>query len=1736
MALPILPFLYMTAGSVALDHYGHKLFETLGWETDQRQEKKFLDTKSASDDLLAAYEARRKADPGFSGFRDEDEAIRSLYEMRKSRREETDTIPTFYGMSPISVASDVLVGGAAAGGKMGLKALWQAAPRIIGREAMESIASQAGAETASRLAGKVTDNKLAQVASTLLGGMAAPHLAYSARNVTRKARPTELDATTLEELKRVLSGGDVVAKGSEPTAIPGLVRPVRDASLDVGEGEIPPLENILRRREAPPASPASPPPLASRPSVWGRGGDPASARWRNRGRVDLGNLREILPVAPVVRSAEIPAPPPGKVEDLLSLPPSRVEQLLALPPGTIAEQKAIPLPRGRKGEGYGNAIPLPEWMDYDIPVEEGNYALHNAAKEVLANPDWKQGAKGIPRWRKESLSEGDLIQIVDEASSLIQKRHRNVPPEIIHEAVIRSLGGELDGQAASILDSAVRDRWQLGGVKKPLTEQVPSGTLFNGHKVESPILRNFLKRNPDTTTRLRDKIDVLESIMPSLEEQVRDNYRMVGMKVKPLVGEMPTEKLPDVWSGRIPKNLREARATLAHRLREGGNREGFDTVTQLSPKEFNQLLHEANSQLIYPLTGKDRLRHIREGMESTLGEAREKKRFLSMERSASLEQGGAIPSVEHLSGRRLGYNEPWEVPHSTIADEFRRTIDPGADKADLDLMSLLKSEHQLDLQADKAMAKANPPDPVADPAGFTRNLLQRLESPIENDPVGRQSLADFVAAVRETIPPDRLKIRGKDGKEVWAHPSYSIFGANLKNRTFKTLSKKDRRSVLDLLRYWRATDNYAKTLTGGYPPEIIRRAVAPDDYWRMVDKARGDIRRFDFAKKGSWKENAQTGTTEFVPSGRMRRYGAVVNDPSTGADFEIRPELGTLPEATLLESNSPYLGPVPLPLESLPDDKRILAEGAITRLQSKHNRQALEALEESKQIDWDQFDLDVLPESFGGNRLADSDLDSAAKRIAKMFGMSADETSGFVSDPLGVDLASSFEGFWKGFKKGAGSLLDVIPSAFRDSLPKPVRDIIDHGHSFRGSYLDRMDRALADLEKNLYRGVAKGDREKVANELLDYLSKNTDVPAKYKGTPVADALVRTKEIMIDLGEQMKRRGMIPETADTAAHLRRSYLAHNAKANWSKEHSAFTRGNYMDDPQAMAAAHEMAANYIARATKRGKKLTEEAALNHAVSELYRIANVRPPESISHRTLTAGQTTGASETLDDVTPAVREFLGEISNPINRAWLGVREMVEDITTHDNLEAISKLGGDILSDGPKKGFVLLEAPKTDGGRVTPRSAAMLQKRWGPLANKWVREDVAKELSRDAEHVSDLSKAWRIGLSIWKGNKVIYSPSTLMRNIIGNSILTRLGGMNLGDQAEAMPSALKELRAGFRGKGNDVFKAAERLGLFSGGYMKNDLDVLYKGYDAVLARGEGPLVTSMLMARRYLSDNPVGESLGNFFSASENLYKYMLFRDVLLRGRPTSWINPKVKRFSPEEAVKYAELYIGNYDNLPKAIKTLRSSVLPFASFPYIAGRAMLKTLSEHPENLFSTLSLGYMLKEVAKEAGFDLSLSDVFPFWDTVSGDADGDKLSDLKQIVTPSGPITLPLELATGKTMGRLVEDVTGIDMPFSMKIDDKVTHAARTLMPNIAPGNWQSMKAMRGVQEGRPEYILDAATGVDLESLGDPRRVRRAQAKIAREQEKMVQALGRAKTEKQKEKIRKKYQKRVAEMML
>jgi hypothetical protein len=242
------------------------------------------------------------------------------------------------------------------------------------------------------------------------------------------------------------------------------------------------------------------------------------------------------------------------------------------------------------------------------------------------------------------------------------------------------------------------------------------------------------------------------------------------------------------------------------------------------------------------------------------------------------------------------------------------------------------------------------------------------------------------------------------------------------------------------------------------------------------------------------------------------------------------------------------------------------------------------------------------------------------------------------------------------------------------------------------------------------------------------------------------------------------------------------------------------------------------------------------------------------------------------------------------------------------------------------------------------------------------------------------------------------------------------------------------------------------------------------------------------------------------------------------------------VKRFSPEEAVKYAELYIGNYDNLPKAIKTLRSSVLPFASFPYIAGRAMLKTLSEHPENLFSTLSLGYMLKEVAKEAGFDLSLSDVFPFWDTVSGDADGDKLSDLKQIVTPSGPITLPLELATGKTMGRLVEDVTGIDMPFSMKIDDKVTHAARTLMPNIAPGNWQSMKAMRGVQEGRPEYILDAATGVDLESLGDPRRVRRAQAKIAREQEKMVQALGRAKTEKQKEKIRKKYQKRVAEMML
>lgn len=1712
MALPILPFLGMAAGSIGLDYLGHKLAENYGWETGQRQEQKFYDVKSASDDLLSAYEERRRVDPEFKGFRNEDEALRSLYEMRKSRREETHTIPSPYNISPISIASDVLVGGAATGAKAGLKTLWRLAPAILAKEGFESVASQAGAETASRLTRKMTDNPIAQTVSALLGGMAAPHLAYSARRATRGAKKAELDPQTLDEIKRLLMGAD---RMPEPESLPGIVRPRSDPSLDLPDGEIPPLGDLLRRRPEAPLPEV--PPVASRPLP----------RWRRRGRVLFDGLRE-APAKPVAA----PRPEP---QNLLVLPEGKAEKLLALPPGMIEEAKAIPLPEGRKGPSYGNAIALPEWMLHDVPIEQGNYSLHNAAKNVLANPDWNPKDKTSLRWREEKISPDELIQIVDEAATMLQAKYRYVPSDILHQVVMRSLGGELDGTTAAVLDDAVRNRWQLGGVKTPLVDQVPSGTLFDGVEIESPILKRFLERNPDTASRLRGRLQALESAMPSLEAQIRDNYRMVGMKAKPLVGEMPTEKLPDAWTGRVPKNLREARATLGRQLQGSGNREGFDAFVQLSPKEFNRLLHEANGELIYPLTSKNRLGRIREGMEDSLREAEGKRRFLADERNRTQEQGGAIPSVEHLSGRRLGYDEPWEVPQSTIADEFRRAIAPASDKPDLDLMTLLKSEHLTDLEADKAMAKPKPVDPVADPAGFTRNLLRRLESPIENDPTKHQSLADFIASVRQAIPPNKLKTRGQDGKEVWAHPFYSIFGVNLKNKRFRDLSRKDRRSVLGLLRYWRATDNYARTLTGGYPPEIIRRAVTPGEYWSIADKARKDIRRFDFARKGMWKTDPETGLAEFVPSGRMRRYGAVINDPSTGADFEIRPEWDTRPQAIPQDPKADRLDPVPLPLDSLPEGMRPLAEKSVARLIDKQSRQALEALEEAKQIDWNQFDLDVLPESFGGKDLADSDLNDAAKRIAKMLGLPVDETAGFVSDPLGVDLASSVEGFWKGFKKGAGSLLDVIPSAFRDSLPKPVRDIIDHGHSFRGSYLDRMDRALGDLERHLFKGVAKEGREEVASELLDYLSKNIDVPSRYRGTPVADALVRTKEIMIDLGEQMKQRGMIPRDADTAAHLRRSYLAHNAKANWSKEHSAFIRGRYMDDPQAMAAAHEMATNYIARAAKGGHTLSEEAALDHAVSVLYRIANVRPPESISHRTLTAGQTTGASETLDDVTPAVREFLGEIGNPVHRAWLGVREMVEDITTHDNLEAISKLGGDILSDGPKKGFVLLEAPRTNEGKVTPRSAAMLQKRWGPLANKWVRADVAKELSRDAEHVSDLSKAWRIGLSIWKGNKVIYSPSTLMRNIMGNSILTRLGGMSLGDQAEAMPSAMKELRAGFRGKGNDVFKAAERLGLFSGGYLKNDLDILYKGYDAVLARGEGPLVTSMLMARRYLSDNPLGEALGNFFGASENLYKYMIFRDVLLNGRPTSWINPKVKRFSPEEAVKYAELYMGNYDNLPKAIKTLRSSALPFVSFPYIAGRAMLTTLSQHPENLFSTLSLGYMLKEVAKEAGFDLSLSDVFPFWDTVSGDADGDKFSDLKQIVTPSGPATLPLELATGKTMGRLVEDTTGIDMPFSMKIDDRTTHAARTLMPNMAPGNWQSMKAMRGAREGRPEYVLDATTGIDLESLGDPRRVKRAQAKIAREQEKMVQALKRAKTEKQKEEIRRKYQKRVAEMV-
>ena len=468
------------------------------------------------------------------------------------------------------------------------------------------------------------------------------------------------------------------------------------------------------------------------------------------------------------------------------------------------------------------------------------------------------------------------------------------------------------------------------------------------------------------------------------------------------------------------------------------------------------------------------------------------------------------------------------------------------------------------------------------------------------------------------------------------------------------------------------------------------------------------------------------------------------------------------------------------------------------------------------------------------------------------------------------------------------------------------------------------------------------------------------------------------------------------------------------------------------------------------------------------------------------------------LKDVPEELRLFLGEMDDPVYAMWKNAVDWSRDVETlalAHNLVAQGK--GDWVSDKPVKGWIKwddrwLQAWASGTGLPISKT--------GSLSKMWVHPDVAEPLIRSHREASDLAKAWRVGMSLFKMAKVPLSPATQMVNVIGNSWLASLGGMNIFKQGEALPGALEMVINSRRGVDSDWVKMAKEAGVIGKHFMAGDLDLLADGFKETMKikKGSAPL-KAMLALREMVDRSPLAKP-GEWYGMLEDSYRLMLFKHYMTEGMDApmfSRASAFLKKTMPsaDEAAEEVNRVLFDYTRVPKAVDAMRNTAWPFITFPYKYATSVGRMVVKNPPRLFAHIMGAAFLVNELKKNGYDVNVSRFIPGMGVLfpeEYEREKSPAARVLDVLKPGGPAVLPYELAAGKSVftgGDIYydDDTTG------ERIKKGAVHTFRTLAPTLL--GYTGKKLLQAWDDtfnnGQPENrarrdftreLVEAVTGV------------------------------------------------------
>jgi hypothetical protein len=301
--------------------------------------------------------------------------------------------------------------------------------------------------------------------------------------------------------------------------------------------------------------------------------------------------------------------------------------------------------------------------------------------------------------------------------------------------------------------------------------------------------------------------------------------------------------------------------------------------------------------------------------------------------------------------------------------------------------------------------------------------------------------------------------------------------------------------------------------------------------------------------------------------------------------------------------------------------------------------------------------------------------------------------------------------------------------------------------------------------------------------------------------------------------------------------------------------------------------------------------------------------------------------------DLSEDVRQLMGEIKEPALPVATRVAQTSKSIANEKLFKQVA--------DNPQWS----SAEKLADDMVQmPDTATM-----GSLRKKWVIPEIAGDINaitqlgpKGNDLTSWMFGKYQQGMSAWKFGKVVLNPATHARNMLSNSILLDLSGVNHGRQAMLMPKAIDELMN--KGK---LYQEAVKHGAIGGEFYGGDIKAIKDWYTA----SEGSNLQKVMSFAKIPAD-----AAGNLYQAEEQVFKLMKFADGLERG------------LAPERAAQEAQKWLFDYTKIPEAIKFTKNFA-PFITFTYKAVPRVAEALLNNPMRVYKYKAMFEAWNESARK-----------------------------------------------------------------------------------------------------------------------------------------------------------------------